>query len=58
VNPAKMAETIEVPFDKWTWVDPRKYVLDIGARWRHLANMIEPSMSSGDAAFCQIPLTA
>jgi len=28
-----------------------------GAHWRHLANMIEPSMCGGNAAFCQITLT-
>jgi len=29
-----------------------------GAQWRHLANTIEPSMCGGDAAYCQITLTA
>jgi len=28
-----------------------------GAHWRHLANMIEPSMSGGDAILCQITFT-
>jgi len=28
-----------------------------GAHWRHLANMTEPSVCSGDAALCQIYLT-
>jgi len=28
-----------------------------GAHWRHLANMIQPSMCGGDAALCQITLT-
>jgi len=31
------------------------YIWD--ARWRHLANAIEPSMCGGDAALCQITLT-
>jgi len=30
---------------------PRKHVLDGGAHWRNRANMIEPSMCGGDAAF-------
>jgi len=33
-------------------------VLDGGAYWRHLANMIEPFVCGGDAALCQITLTA
>jgi len=28
-----------------------------GAYWRNLANMVDPSMCGGDAAFCQITLT-
>ena len=28
-----------------------KHVLDGRAHWRHLANTIEPSICSGDAAF-------
>jgi len=49
--PKKTAEPIEIPFGIWTWVGPRKLVLDIGAHWRHMANTIEPSMCGGDAAF-------
>ena len=33
-------------------------VLDGGAHWRNLANTTEPCMYSGDAALCQIALTA
>jgi len=35
------------------------YVADAdgGAYWRNLANTIEPSVSGGDVAFCQITLT-
>jgi len=29
-----------------------------GARWHHLANTTEPSVCGGDAALCQITLTA
>jgi len=32
-----MAEPIEMPFGMWTWMGPRKHVLDgvhIGATWR------------------------
>jgi len=41
-----MAEPIEMPFRIWTRVGRRKYVLDAGAHWHHLANTIEPSMLS------------
>ena len=30
---------------------PGKHVLNEGARWRHLANAIDPSVSGGNAAF-------
>jgi len=47
-----MAERIKMPFGMWTWVGPRKHVLDGGTHWgRHLANTIEPSMRGGVAAF-------
>jgi len=52
-----MAEPIEMPFGAWTRVDPRNHVLDGGARWRNLANTIEPSVCGGDAALRQITLT-
>jgi len=39
------------------WVGPRKYVVDTGAHWHHLANTSEPSVCSGDAVLCQITLT-
>ena len=47
-----------MPFGLWTWVDPRKHVLDgghIGASWR--LRVTEPSVYDGDAALCQITLT-
>jgi len=33
-------------------------VLNGDAHWRHLANIIEPLVCGGDAALCQITLTA
>jgi len=55
VSCSKTAEPIEMPFGMWTPGGPRKHALDGGAHWRHLANMIEPSLSGGDAAFfCQM----
>jgi len=53
----KPAEQIEMTFEVWTWVDPRKHALDGSAQWRNLANTIEPFMCGGDAALCQITLT-
>jgi len=50
----KTVEPIKMLFGMWTWVGPRKHVLDGGTHWRHLANTIEPSLCSGDAALCQI----
>ena len=32
-------------------------MLDEGAHWHYLANTIEPSVCSGNAALCQITLT-
>jgi len=46
-----MAEPIEMPFDMRTRVGPKKHVLDAGAHWHQPANMIQPSMFGGDAAF-------
>jgi len=40
-----------MPFGMWIKVGPSKYVLHDGARCRHPANKIEPSMCSGDAVF-------
>ena len=57
VSYAKTVEPIEMPFGIWTWVGPSKHVLGRSAHWRHLANTIEPSMCSGNAACCQITLT-
>jgi len=34
VSCAKKAEPIKMPFGMWTWVDPRKHVLNWGAHWR------------------------
>jgi len=56
VSPAKAAEPIEMLFGVWTRVGPGNHVLNVGAHCRHLANMIEPSMYSGDAAFWQSTL--
>jgi len=41
-EPCKEVEPIEMPFEIWTWVGPRKRVLDgdWGAHWHHLANTI------------------
>ena len=46
-NLCKMAELIEKPFRLWTRVGIRKNVLHGGAHWRHLTNMIQPSMFGG-----------
>ena len=51
MSPAKTAEPIETPFGLWTRVGARNHVLDLSAHWRHLANVIEPTMCGGDAAF-------
>jgi len=50
-EPCKTAEPIEMPFAMWTQLDPRKHVLDGGAHWHNLANMIERFMCGVDAAF-------
>ena len=54
VSRAKTAEPIKMPFWMWTWMGPRKRVLDWGAPWRYLANTIEPCTCYGDVALCQI----
>jgi len=41
-----------------TRMDRKKHVLHGGAHWRNLTNTTEPSVCSGDAALCQITLTA
>ena len=46
VNCAKTAEPIEMSFETWTRLGPRKYVLDRGAHWLNLSNTIEPSHPS------------
>ena len=48
---AKTAELIEMSFGTWTWVRPRKHILDGGAHWRYLVNTIEWCICGGDAAF-------
>jgi len=53
-----MAEPIEMPFGMWTQVGHTKEAcVRRGAHWRNLANITEPSMCGGDAAFCQNTLT-
>ena len=47
---ANTSEPIEMLFRMWTQVGPLEHVLDV-QHWRHLANMIEPSICGGDAAF-------
>ena len=37
-------------------MDPRKHILDAIAHWCDLANMIDPSVFSSNAALCQITL--
>jgi len=37
VSCAKTAELIEIPFEVWTRVGPRKHALDGGALWPNLA---------------------
>ena len=55
---ANTAELIEMPLGYGLdWAQGSKHISDGGERWRHLANTIELSMCSGDAAFCQITLT-
>jgi len=53
----KTAEPIAMSFAIWTCVGSKKHVLGRSAHWHHLANTIEPSMCSGNAACCQITLT-
>jgi len=53
---AKMAEPIAMPFWIWARLGQGSIIMS-GARWRHLLNIIEPSMCGGDAACCHITLT-
>ena len=55
---AKMADPIQMLFGIWTLVGPWKHALDRGGHRRHLANTVKPSVCGGDAACCQITLTA
>ena len=48
-----MAESIEMPFEMWTWVDPRKHVLDVVDQL-YLANTIELSVCSSNEVLCQV----
>jgi len=48
VSCAKTAEPIEMPLGVWTQVGS---CVRWGAHWRNMANMIEPYMCGGDAAF-------
>jgi len=50
VRCAKTAEPIKMPYGIWTWLGPRKHVLDGGAHQHHLANTIEPSTCGGNTA--------
>jgi len=61
----KMAEPIDWPFGLWIWVNQRKHKFNRirqvapmcpygRARWRQVANIIEPSVCGGDAVLCQI----
>jgi len=52
-----MAEPIEMPFG-FDSDGPKKACVTWGAHWRNLTNTTEPSVCSGDAALCQITLTA
>ena len=53
VSRAKM-EPIEMLFGIWTRMCPRNHVLDGDAHWRHLADTMDRSPCSGDAALSQI----
>jgi len=64
---AETVEAVDFPFWLWTQVGLRKHKFDRihrvspicphgRAHWRHLANMIEPSVCGGDAVLCQISL--
>ena len=66
VSSADIAEPIDLLFGLWTLVGRRKHKFHrihqmvpiwCHARWRHLANMIEPFICGGDAALCQITLS-
>jgi len=48
MNPAKMAELIDVKFRGPTVMGQRKHVLEVGTHWRHLANTVERSVIGGD----------
>jgi len=54
MNPTKTTEVINMSICFWTWVCPRKHVLDRSVNWCNLANIIE---LCGDAAFLKITLT-
>ena len=57
VSCAKMAKRIDMPFELWTWVGPRKHVLGrmhTGATWRIPLNR---SCAAAMEPFCQITLT-
>jgi len=69
VSPAKTAEPTEIPFELCTRVGRRKHRFNrirqmapmcphSRVRLCHLVNTIELSVSGGDAALCQITLTA
>ena len=57
LSSAKMDKRTEMPFRQQTQAGLRNHALDGGTHWRHLVNMTERSVHSGDAASCQITLT-
>jgi len=68
VSCADAVELIDLPFRLWTQVGQRKHKFNHirqvapmcphgRAHWRHVANMIEPSVCGGDVVLCQITLT-
>jgi len=56
VSGAKTAEPTEMPLGMWTRRS-NEACIRLGAPWRHLSNVTEPSVCGGDAAFCQVTLT-
>ena len=54
VDCAKTDEPIMIRFGRQTLVGPRNHVLERGAHWRHLANMVERSVCNITSAMCFI----
>jgi len=57
LSSAKMDKQTEMQFRQQTQAGLRNHALDGGTHWRHLVNMTERSVHSGDAASCQITRT-